>query len=107
MWPSACWRAALRSLGVDNLNAYYDPRLKRARLARLREPRSFEFQLLDLAGRARRGALFDSRRFDCVVHLAAQAGVRYSIDHPHAFAESNITGFLTCWKARGTGVCRT
>jgi UDP-glucuronate 4-epimerase len=83
-----------RVTGVDNLNHYYDPRLKRARLDRLERHAGFEFQRLNLAGRKASQALFHSRRFDCIVHLAAQAGVRYSIQHPHAFAASNLNGFL-------------
>jgi UDP-glucuronate 4-epimerase len=83
-----------RVTGADNLNGYYDPRLKRARLERLERHAGFEFQLLNLAGRRAAEAWFHSRRFDCIVHLAGQAGVRYSLDHPHAFAASNISGFL-------------
>ena len=84
-------------LGVDDLNAYYDPRLKLARLARL-DARSdakqrFRFVKLDIADRAAMSALFAEHRFTRVVHLAAQAGVRHSIDHPHDYIHSNITGF--------------
>jgi UDP-glucuronate 4-epimerase len=86
--------AGCRVTGVDNLNAYYDPRLKRARLDRLARHGGFEFHRLDLADRAATEALFARRKFDAIVHLAAQAGVRYSLDHPHAYTESNITGFL-------------
>ncbi len=97
--------AGLTVTGLDSLNRYYDPRLKRARLALLtREPR-FEFHRLDLARRAAAEAFFGTRRFDAVVHLAAQAGVRYSIDHPHEFAGSNVTGFLNVLEgARRGGV---
>jgi UDP-glucuronate 4-epimerase len=80
--------------GVDNLNAYYDPGLKRARLARLMRHDQFEFVCMDLASRRAVEALFENHAFDVVVHLAAQAGVRHSIRHPHAFIESNLTGFL-------------
>lgn len=81
-------------VGVDNLNAYYDPTLKAARLAILeREPR-FRFVRLDIADRAAMQSLFDGRKFDRVVHLAAQAGVRHSIRDPHVYVQSNITGFL-------------
>lgn len=83
-----------RVTGLDNLNPYYDPRLKQARLARLRNRPKFEFARLDLACRPAMETLFQNRAFDCVVHLAAQAGVRYSIENPHAYAESNLTGFL-------------
>jgi UDP-glucuronate 4-epimerase len=81
-------------LGIDNLNPYYDPRLKRARLARLARHARFEFKHLDLAERQATEALFEDHPFSVVVHLAAQAGVRYSIENPHAYVESNITGFL-------------
>ncbi len=80
-------------VGLDNLNAYYDPALKRARLARLAHPR-FTFHELDLADAAGMEALFASGGFDVVVHLAAQAGVRYSIENPRAYASSNLEGFL-------------
>jgi UDP-glucuronate 4-epimerase len=83
-----------RVTGVDNVNSYYDPRLKRARLQLLERHANFEFQRLDLSRRAPSAALFASRGFDAIVHLAAQAGVRYSLHHPHAFAASNLTGFL-------------
>ncbi len=87
-----------RVVGVDNLNSYYDPRLKRARLKRLAVYPAFEFVEADLAERRAAEAVFaqsatkDSYRV--VVHLAAQAGVRYSLDNPHAYTESNVTGFL-------------
>jgi UDP-glucuronate 4-epimerase len=80
--------------GVDNLNSYYDSRLKRARLDRLEGRAGFDFQRLDLADRTATDALFGRREFDAIVHLAAQAGVRHSLDHPHAYTESNVTGFL-------------
>ena len=81
-------------LGVDNLSAYYDPGLKRARLARLRLHPQFEFEASDIADRAAIKALFARETFGNVIHLAAQPGVRDSIDHPHACAEANLTGFL-------------
>lgn len=81
-------------VGLDNLNDYYDVNLKKARLAILaREPR-FRFVLLDLADRAGMEALFAAERFDRVVHLGAQAGVRYSIENPHVYVDSNIVGTL-------------
>jgi UDP-glucuronate 4-epimerase len=80
--------------GLDNLNAYYDPTLKQARLARLQARRGFRFERLDLADRAGMEALFARAEFQRVVHLAAQAGVRYSIQNPHAYADSNLTGTL-------------
>jgi len=81
-------------LGVDSLNAYYDPRLKRARLARLEDRKGFAFKTLDLANRAAAAALFDEVRPRRVVHLAAQAGVRYSLENPHAYVASNLEGFM-------------
>ena len=80
-------------VGLDNLNDYYDPALKRARLARLAPHAAFRFVEMDVADRPGMAALFAGQRFDCVVHLAAQAGVRYSIDHPHVYIDSNIVGF--------------
>jgi UDP-glucuronate 4-epimerase len=80
--------------GLDNLNAYYDPTLKDARLARLAARAGFRFERLDLADRAGMEALFARGRFERVVHLAAQAGVRYSVENPHAYADSNLTGTL-------------
>jgi len=80
-------------VGLDNLNDYYDVNLKKDRLARL-EDNHFRFVKLDLANREGMAKLFENESFDAVVHLAAQAGVRYSIDHPHAYADSNLTGFL-------------
>lgn len=81
-------------LGIDNLNPYYDPALKEARLSPLTNRGDFEFQKLDICERDAIEALFQDHVFDCVIHLAAQAGVRYSISHPHTYTESNITGFL-------------
>jgi UDP-glucuronate 4-epimerase len=87
-----------RVIGVDNLNSYYDPRLKRARLGRLAAYPAFEFLEADLALRAAAEGVFSLRAMRgpgrIVVHLAAQAGVRHSLDHPHAYTEANITGFL-------------
>ncbi len=81
-------------VGLDNLNAYYDPALKQARLAALAREKSFRFVKLDLADRAGVAALFAEHRFPYVVHLAAQAGVRHSLVDPHAYADANLTGFL-------------
>jgi UDP-glucuronate 4-epimerase len=80
--------------GVDNLNAYYDPGLKVARLALLQRHPNFRFAQLDVADRDGMQALFARERFRRVVHLAAQAGVRYSIQNPHLYVHSNVTGFL-------------
>jgi len=83
-----------RVLGLDNLNDYYDVSLKQARLARLCAHPGFEFVKADIADRAEMARLFETHRFDCVVHLAAQAGVRYSIENPHAYVDANLTGFV-------------
>jgi len=80
--------------GVDNLNAYYDVRLKEARLERLKNHPDFSFTRLDIVDREKLAQLFASKSFDAVVHLAAQAGVRYSIENPHAYGDANLTGFL-------------
>jgi UDP-glucuronate 4-epimerase len=79
--------------GIDNLNDYYDPRLKHDRLARLTPNKRFVFEKLDVADRQAMQRLFAAERFDRVVHLAAQAGVRYSLVNPHAYIDSNIVGF--------------
>jgi UDP-glucuronate 4-epimerase len=85
-------------VGIDNLNDYYDPRLKQARLQRLAGPR-FAFERIELADRAAVEALFARHAFGRIVHLAAQAGVRYSLTHPHAYVDSNVTGFLNLLEA--------
>jgi UDP-glucuronate 4-epimerase len=79
--------------GLDNLNDYYDVNLKRARLAQLIGRPGFRFELADVADRARMEQLFREESFDCVIHLAAQAGVRYSLTNPHAYIQSNVVGF--------------
>ena len=78
--------------GVDNLNDYYDVSLKQARLAGLRRP-GFDFQKVDVADRGAIARLFADHRFEAVVHLAAQAGVRYSVENPQAYIDSNLVGF--------------
>jgi UDP-glucuronate 4-epimerase len=82
-------------VGLDNLNDYYDPRLKRDRLARLTPHANFRFEQTDLADRAGMEAMFARHRFDSIIHLAAQAGVRYSLTHPHAYVDSNLAGMMT------------
>ena len=81
-------------VGLDNLNAYYDPALKEARLARLALHSAFRFARLDLADRDGMAALFAKNRFPYVVHLGAQPGVRYSLVDPHAYVDSNLVGFV-------------
>jgi UDP-glucuronate 4-epimerase len=81
-------------VGLDNLNSYYDPALKEARLEILRGFARFRFIKADLADRGAMQALFRAEGFQRVVHLAAQAGVRYSLENPHAYVHSNIVGFL-------------
>lgn len=81
-------------VGIDNLNSYYDVGLKHARLRELDGRNGFSFQKLDIADRDAVAALFASEKFDRVAHLAAQAGVRFSIENPQAYIDSNIQGFL-------------
>src|SRR5215468_1396583 len=81
-------------IGIDNLNAYYDPKLKEARLAELTRHGKFRFYKLDLGDRDGMAALFADHGFAQVIHLAAQAGVRHSLSAPHDYIDSNITGFL-------------
>ncbi|ABW68128.1 NAD-dependent epimerase [Desulfosudis oleivorans] len=80
-------------VGVDNINDYYDPGLKNARLALLHPFSNFSFFQIDIADRPFMAKLFTSHKFDCVVHLAAQAGVRYSLEHPETYIDSNLVGF--------------
>ncbi len=81
-------------IGLDNLNDYYDVRLKKDRLKQLEPFKAFSLSRLDLADRAGLEGLFASHAFDRVIHLAAQAGVRYSLKNPHAYVNSNVAGFL-------------
>jgi len=80
-------------VGLDNLNPYYDPNLKLARLARLQSRPNFLFTKMDLANRDRVAQLFLTEKFDVVIHLAAQAGVRYSLTDPFAYVDANLVGF--------------
>jgi UDP-glucuronate 4-epimerase len=82
-------------IGLDNLNDYYDVSLKHARLERLRSHSSFRFAHLDLANREAMAALFAAEKFERVVHLGAQAGVRYSLKNPDSYIQSNIVGMLS------------
>lgn len=79
--------------GVDNLNDYYDVSLKQARLAQLLPQDNFTFKCLDISDRDAVARLFTNNKFDCVINLAAQAGVRYSLKNPHAYVDSNLIGF--------------
>jgi UDP-glucuronate 4-epimerase len=81
-------------VGLDNMSPYYDVDLKRARLDLLRKRNGFSFVEADLADRATIEELFRAEKPERVVHLAAQAGVRYSLEHPHSYADSNLVGFL-------------
>ena len=81
-------------VGLDNVNDYYDPTLKEARLARLQGRPGFTFVKMDLGDRAGIERLFATERFDKVINLAAQAGVRYSLTNPHTYIDSNLVGFL-------------
>ncbi|MFG7351472.1 NAD-dependent epimerase [Shewanella oncorhynchi] len=93
---SVCQRLCLQGhvvIGIDNINDYYDINLKKARLAGLEHP-LFRFIHLDIADRAAVASIFEKENFDRVIHLAAQAGVRYSIENPHAYADSNLVGHL-------------
>lgn len=83
-----------RVIGLDNLNSYYDVRLKKDRLKRLQPYPNFIFHRLDLADQTGMADLFDQRQPAKVIHLAAQAGVRYSLENPHAYVDSNLVGFL-------------
>jgi UDP-glucuronate 4-epimerase len=94
---TTCLRLLARGdtvVGLDNLNDYYSVQLKLDRLARLTPHGGFRFVKLDVADRPGLEALFASERFDRVIHLAAQAGVRYSLVNPHAYVESNLVGFM-------------
>ena len=80
-------------VGIDNINDYYDVKLKESRVEQLESP-SFTFYKLDLADRDGMAKLFETEQFERVIHLAAQAGVRYSLENPYAYADSNLTGYL-------------
>lgn len=81
-------------VGVDNINDYYDVNLKEARLLTINNSERFEFVKMDLSDRQAVADFFANNQFDCVIHLAAQAGVRYSIENPMAYADSNLVGHL-------------
>src|SRR5688572_3558460 len=91
---NALLRRGEEVIGVDNLSDYYDVRLKQDRLDRLKAEQRFRFERLDIASRDRISSLFALNSLDAVIHLAAQAGVRYSLTNPHVYVDSNIVGFL-------------
>ena len=93
-------------VGLDNMNAYYDPKLKDARLAELAKLAGFQFAKLDLADRAGMAKLFAEHKFDHVVHLAAQAGVRHSLVDPYAYADANLIGFVNILEGCRYNGCR-
>ena len=93
-------------VGLDNMNAYYDPALKEARAADLAKFKHFRFVKLDLANREGMAALFKEHHFPAVVHLAAQAGVRYSLVDPFAYVDSNLSGFTTILEGCRHNGCR-
>jgi UDP-glucuronate 4-epimerase len=93
-------------IGVDSVNDYYDPKLKEARLNILSNHRNFTFVKLDLADRAASKSLFEQQRAPVVVHLAAQAGVRYSLQHPHAYVDANLEGFTNVLEGCRHNDCR-
>ncbi len=93
-------------VGLDNLNDYYDVNLKKARLALLEPQPGFSFARIDLADRPALEALFKANAFDAVINLAAQAGVRYSLENPHAYIDANVVGFtnlLECCRHQQIG----
>ena len=93
-------------IGVDNINAYYDPKLKEARVEILKRDSKFRFVKHDLADRAASAALFEQHRFPIVIHLAAQAGVRYSLQNPHAYIDANLEGFINVLEGCRHNGCR-
>ena len=98
--------AGVPVVGLDNLNDYYDPALKRARLDRLRRHNRFVFEAADLADAGAMRGVFETHRPEVVVNLAAQAGVRYSLENPGAYADSNLTGFLNVLEGCRHAGCR-
>jgi len=91
---NALARRGEQVLGIDNLNDYYSPALKQARLDLLKNFENFAFKKMDLADSSAIRSLFAAEKIDAVVHLGAQAGVRYSLENPQAYIDSNITGTL-------------
>jgi UDP-glucuronate 4-epimerase len=95
-----------RVVGLDVLNNYYDPKLKEARLEILKRHQDFTFAKLDLTDRAATKSLFAQHRFPAVIHLAAQAGVRYSLEHPHAYTDANVEGFVNVLEGCRHNACK-
>ena len=93
-------------VGLDNINDFYDPALKQSRLGLLRQEQRFEFVHADLSDRPGIAALFAKRRFAHVIHMAGQASVRHSIDHPHVYADANLEGFLNILEGCRHSQCR-
>jgi UDP-glucuronate 4-epimerase len=93
-------------VGLDIVNNYYDPKLKEARLEILKRHPKFTFVKLDLADRPAIRSLFEQHRFPVVIHLAAQAGVRYSLENPHAYIDANIEGFINVLEGCRHNGCR-
>ncbi|WP_409192490.1 NAD-dependent epimerase [Bradyrhizobium sp. RDM4] len=93
-------------VGVDSVNAYYDPKLKEARIELLKRDPKFSFVKHDLADGAASSALFEQHRFPIVIHLAAQAGVRYSLQNPHAYVDANLDGFINVLEGCRHNGCR-
>jgi UDP-glucuronate 4-epimerase len=93
-------------VGADSVNAYYDPKLKEARLEILKRDPKFSFVKHDLGDRAASSALFEQHRFPIVIHLAAQAGVRYSLQNPYAYVDANLDGFISVLEGCRHNGCR-
>jgi UDP-glucuronate 4-epimerase len=93
-------------VGADSVNAYYDPKLKEARIELLKRDPKFSFVKHDLADRAASIALFEQHRFPIVIHLAAQAGVRYSLQNPYAYVDANLDGFINVLEGCRHNGCR-
>jgi UDP-glucuronate 4-epimerase len=93
-------------VGLDIVNSYYDPKLKEARLDILKRHSNFTFVKLDLANRASTKSLFAEHRFQTVVHLAAQAGVRHSLENPHAYIDANVEGFINVLEGCRHNTCK-
>src|SRR5713101_5271706 len=93
-------------VGLDIVNSYYDPKLKEARLDILKRHSNFTFVKLDLANRASTKSLFAEHRFQTVVHLAAQACVRYSLENPHAYIDANVEGFINVLEGCRHNACK-